>query len=202
MNRGVPVAQTEDLGPQLGTETLLSSLRSLGAPRGGSLFQPHKEGKLSMHKLIRLLGESKRMAVVGLICGAFLGIASVALAAQATSATGYTPVVDGHEYATDSVMYTQQSGSPSDWAYTQLWTTGGENVGAGWMGADARKFKNGSVCESTGYEYNSSPFSIQGAMAASTACGSGTYYSYGVIAVWNGSGYNYYYSQQSPSLNG
>ncbi|WP_249020233.1 hypothetical protein [Conexibacter sp. S30A1] len=47
------------------------------------------------------MAESKRTAVVGLVCGAFLGIAAIALAAQATSATGYTPVVDGHQYATN-----------------------------------------------------------------------------------------------------
>ena len=157
---------------------------------------------MSLRTLIRILAESKRTAVVGLVCGAFLGIAAIALAAQATSATGYTPVVDGHQYATQSILYTQEPGSPSDWAYTLLWTTGGENVAAGWMGADARKFKNGSVCESTGYQYNNSSSSSQGALADSKACGTGTYYSYGVIAIWNGSGYNYYYSQQSPSLNG
>lgn len=184
-----------------GTKPLRVSLMALGAPRGGLLFQPHKEGKLSMNKLIRLLDKSKRMAVVGLICGAFLGIVSVALAAEATSSTGYTPYVNGHNYWTNSIIQTQQPGSPSVWAVTNVGPTSG-TVGAGWMGADARKFKNGSLCEETGYLYNGSSTDAWGAIAHSTACGSGTYYSYGVIAVWNGSGYNYYYSQQSPSLNG
>jgi hypothetical protein len=99
-------------------------------------------------------------------------------------------------------MYTMEPGSPSDWASNAVWTEGGESVAAGWMGSNARKFKNGSLCEQTGYVYNNISTSSQGALASETACGSGTYYSYGTLAVWNGSGYNYYYSQQSPSLNG
>jgi hypothetical protein len=155
-----------------------------------------------MRTLVRLVRESKRIVIVGLTCGAFLGLAAVAFAAEADSTVGYTAVVDGHEYATQSSVYTQQLGSPSDWASTQLWTTNYAYVGAGWMAADARKFKDGSICEQTGYQYNNSSVYYQEAMAHTTACGSGTYYSYGVVAVWNGSGYDYYYTFRSPSLNG
>jgi hypothetical protein len=145
----------------------------------------------------------KRTVILGLVCGAFLGIASAALAASyARSGTGYTAVIDGHEYGTFSTVYVGESGSPSDWASTDVWTTNGDNVAVGWEGADARKFKNGSICEQTGYQYNSFTTNSEEALADNTACGSGTYYSYGLIAVWNGTAYDYYYSQVSPSLNG
>jgi hypothetical protein len=155
-----------------------------------------------MHKVFRLVVDAKRAICVGIVFGALMGVASAALAATSESEIGLTPTVNGHTYETQSLMYTQEPGSPSDWGYTDLWTEGGGDVAAGWMGANARKFKNGSVCEQTGYQYNPYSNNLQGALADNTACGSGTYYSYGTIALWNGSGYNYYYSEQSPSLNG
>jgi hypothetical protein len=155
-----------------------------------------------MRKMSGVLEGCRRTILVGLVCGGFLGVASVALAATAYSAYGYTGTVNGHDYGTRSIVYTQQPGSPSDWAGTTVYTTGGENVGAGWMAADARKFKNGSLCDETGYLYNSISTNWEEPIAEARACGSGTYYSYGLIAVWNGNGYNYYYSQKSPSLNG
>jgi hypothetical protein len=130
-----------------------------------------------------------------------LGVTSVALAASATSATGYTPYVDGVQYATNSTQYTIPT-LPHDDAQTYMWSySDGNGVPAGWMGVDARSFKNGSLCVQTGYQFNPGTY-YSWYSRTSTGCGSGTYYSYGVIAAWNGSGYNYYYSQQSPSLNG
>lgn len=46
-----------------------------------------------MHAVLRLILGDKRTAVVGLVCGAFLGIVSVALAAQATSGIVYSPTI-------------------------------------------------------------------------------------------------------------
>lgn len=156
-----------------------------------------------MRKVSRLVLAFRRTIVVGLVCGVFLGIASVALASSyARSSVGTTPEIDGHQYQTFSTVYVGEPGSPSDWASTDVWTIAGNNVPAGWEGADARKFKNGSVCEETGYQYNPYSTNSEEALADTKACGSGTYYSYGLIALWNGNGYDYYYSEQSPSLNG
>lgn len=151
---------------------------------------------------MRLIRQSKRPVILGLICGVFLGAASVALAAEAYGTVGGTYVIDGHTYYNRSDILTQQGGSPSDWAYTVTWTQNNSTVGAGWIAVDARKFKNGSLCEQTGYQYNSSPVTGLGLYANSVACGSGTYYSYGLTAYWNGNGYDYYDTFRSPSLNG
>jgi hypothetical protein len=162
-----------------------------------------------MKRTVGMFRASTTAMIVGLVCGAGLGIASVALAANATySAYGYTATIDGYQYGTRSIMYTDEPGSPSDWAATTVFPTvndspaGSGEVPAGYMGADARKFINGSVCEQTGYYYNSVKASNQKVFAQTTPCGAGTYYSYGLIAVWNGSGYDYYYSEKSPSANG
>jgi hypothetical protein len=45
----------------------------------------------------------------------------------------------------------------------------------------------GSLCEQSGYEYNQSPATGMIVYANSVACGSGTYYAYGLMAAWNGS---------------
>lgn len=69
------------------------------------------------------------------------------------------------------------------------------------MAVDARKFKNGSICDSTGYHYSPSG-SNDFEVVAGSPCGSGSYYSQGVIGAWNGSSYDYYYTYPSPTLNG
>jgi len=75
-------------------------------------------------------------------------------------------------------------------------------VDAGWMGVDARKYVNGRLCAETGYLYNGARNDYQTALEHRVRCGAGVYYSWGVIAVWNGGGYDYYYSPRSPNLNG
>jgi hypothetical protein len=153
-----------------------------------------------MARVLRLICRHRFAAIGGLACGATLGAVSVALAATSYSSVGYTPSVAGHVYGTQSIMYTIPT-LPHDEAETDIWTTNGANVGAGWMAVDARKFLNGSLCNQTGYQYN--PIATNGfTVLTAGGCGSGVYYSYGVIAVWNGSAYQYYYSQKSPSLNG
>jgi hypothetical protein len=155
-----------------------------------------------VYGVLNRVARNVRVVVIGFVCGAFLSLSAVAWATETESVEGYTAVVDGHQYGTYSVMANNEPGSPSDWAWTTMFTTDDAYVTAGWMGVDARKFKNGSVCEQTGYQYNKNSANWMLVTANNTACGSGTYYSYGVLAAWNGNGYAYYYSQKSPSLNG
>ena len=133
-----------------------------------------------------------------------LGVSCSALAAS--SATSQQACVSnaygGHNYCWTSTVYTNESGSPSDWASSQWHTAGGEQVPAGYVGINARKFKNGSLCEQTGLQYLPVSGSGEQVFAQNTACGAGTYYSFGVIAIWNGNGYNDYTGYQSRSLNG
>jgi hypothetical protein len=153
-----------------------------------------------MTGLFRAIYRVKVPAIGGLAAGAALGAASVALAATSYSSIGYTPRINGHVYETQSIMYTIPT-LTHDEAETDVWTQGGETVGTGWIGINARKFVNGSLCNQTGYQYNTRSTSFFGALTAG-GCGSGVYYSYGTFDVWNGGGYDYYYSQKSPSLNG
>lgn len=142
-----------------------------------------------------------RFAVLtGFICGALLGSASAAIAGTSYSGWGYTGTVNGRTYKTRSIMYTVPT-MTKDEAETTIFTISGANVAAGWIAANGRKFKNGALCSQTGYEFNASAADGLGALTWG-GCGAGVYYSYGTIAAWNGSGYNYYYSPKSPSLNG
>jgi hypothetical protein len=138
---------------------------------------------------------------IGLVCGGCLGAGAVALGAEADSTVGYTPNVNGHVYSDQSIMLTQMAGSPSDWAYTVVSPTSG-TVPTGWMAADARKYKNDAVCEDTGYQYSNYATNTWSAWANTKACGSGTYYSAGIIGVWAGNEYLLYDTFLSPSLNG
>lgn len=156
-----------------------------------------------MRGLLRVILGSKKTVILGLVCGAFLGATSVALAAvSAKSGVAQTPTIYGHVYDSYSTVYTNEAGSPSDWASTTDYTQQGSNAAPGYIGVDARKFKNGALCEQTGYVYNQFAENSFTIYANAVACGSGTYYSYGLFQAYNGSGYNTYYSGQSPNLNG
>jgi len=156
-----------------------------------------------MHRVLQLMAEFRKALVIGAVFGGCLGAVSVALAVNAASGSwGYTPSIDGHVYKGRSTINTDEPGSPSDWAAASIYPTDGSTIPSGWMAADARKYKDGSLCEESGYEYNQSPATGMIVYANSVACGSGTYYAYGLMAAWNGSGYQAYYQPQSPNLNG
>lgn len=134
-----------------------------------------------------------------LLAGALFGISvGAAIAGTASSPKGYYGPIKGWSYWNQATVHT---GSPRIYASTTVSQNGTSNVPSGYMGALARLYKNSALCASNGYSFNSGPANSLSVPTLS-ACGSGTYYSYGATAAYNGNGYSYYYTFKSPSQNG
>jgi hypothetical protein len=93
------------------------------------------------------------------------------------------------------------TGQPAT-AWTEVFTNGGFNVPAGYMGAYPIMFySNGAICRQGSWEYNGSA-SNNDVSGVGPGCGAGpVYYSQGVSSGWNGSGYSDYYTNRSPNEN-
>jgi hypothetical protein len=104
---------------------------------------------------------------------------------------------NGKSYTASARIYTKTA---SAWAYSSIDSKSG-NVPSGWMGANGRLFTSGgTLVKEGGFSYNSGA-----ASGISVPSGfynkSGTYYSYGVVRVWNGKSYNSHYTFKSPNQN-
>lgn len=151
----------------------------------------------------RVRSRSRRTAAIVFTAGLSLG-AGIATASATTSASGqvgyYT--VDGIGYANQSFVEAPLNGYDA-YAYTGVWTTGGENVASGWMGVLPRLYQaDGALCaQNSGYSYNSGAASgIY--IGKYGSCGTAyAYYSYGVTESWNGNGYSAFFSFRSPNVN-
>ena len=119
---------------------------------------------------------------------------AAAEAGTAYSSDGYFTVA-GNQYINVAYIHTSTGSAVAT-------TSTGFSNGAtptGYAGSRGRLFTSGGSlwCEGSN-TYNSSAF------AAGYSCNSrtsGSWYSYGVSLGWNGSGYNSYYTYQSPNQN-
>lgn len=120
-------------------------------------------------------------------CTAVLGAAACTAAfaapADAQTLTGWTaPTPPG----ANGVIYMHNSSitnSPTTFATTNIYTMTGVQVPRGYMGARARLFKSGILCEATAYAFNTG--SATQLSASTTAyCGPGWYNSHGVVQYW------------------
>lgn len=142
------------------------------------------------HALVRTV-----VAVTGAAALTFAGIG----AAQAGSASSSVSALsaNGKSYTAQAVVYTNTG---SAWAYSRINSSSG-NVASGWMGANGRLFNSaGSLVKEGGFTYNSGAASGL-SIPSGTLYRSGSYYSYGVVKVWNGSSYNAHYTYKSPQQN-
>lgn len=89
----------------------------------------------------------------------------------------------------------------SIWAHTNNRTESGAAVQTGWLGAKARLYKNGKSEKESGWKYKTKP-TANFSYYVNITRSAGYYYSKGISAAYNGSGYNTVATYESPTLNG
>ncbi len=86
------------------------------------------------------------------------------------------------------------------WAEVYVDKVGGSGTfPAGWMGAGVTLYRNGVACTNAVMTYTAVAMNNYARGTASVTCGAGTYNARGSTAAYNGNGYNYYYTNYSPS---
>lgn len=151
-----------------------------------------------MKRLTSVIGKDRRVLASTFIIGIILGSATVAQAAVANSNYFYYGPVNGYYYQNQSVMVTPPKGGI--YAGTFVQTQYPVNVPTGYMGAFSRLYNsNGVQVESSGWVFNDVP---EAGMGQNTPYYyvSGTYYSVGATAAYNGNGYTTYQAYRSPDL--
>lgn len=138
-----------------------------------------------------------KIAVPVFAAGIVLGSAGTSMASSTCSPYGYYGLIDGNQYYNQACIATVSSG-----ANATTWVGGNQSstVPTGYMGGYARLYNaSGSLKEYAGWVFNNSPVY---AMAVTTPTDGvhQSYYSYGITAAYNGNGYNYIYTYQSPDL--
>ncbi len=133
-----------------------------------------------------------------LLVGIILGVSTMVFAGSTISEWGYYGPYSGYSYKNRALLDVDGNGQN---AMTSVYYTGSGTVPSGYMGAQARLFKNGSLYKYSTMQYNSSADYGFVASTGYASGGSGTYYSYGITAAFNGNGYNNFYTFQSPSQN-
>lgn len=115
---------------------------------------------------------------------AAIAISSVGLfaagSADAATVSGWTGPAGSTGYLHNSTIIN----SPNLTAESKIWQVVGSSIGAGKIGARARLFKSGALCEAVDYEYNFYS-ATEWAVRTTNTCGSGSYNSHGFVAVWN-----------------
>lgn len=140
-----------------------------------------------------------KTTVCTFMVGVLLGIIAVPIyAAYAESPWGYYGPHLGY-------LYKNQARVSDDvrlYAGTGVYNQDTGNVPTGYMGVKSQLFKSDELYRYTDMWYNDSP---SAGLGNSTLSGyddpSGTYYSKGITAAYNGNGYTNYYTFQSPSIN-
>ncbi len=131
-----------------------------------------------------------------LLAGVGVGLATPANAGTALSSFGYFTVA-GNQYVNYAAILTSTG-------HAQASTTTSFSSGStptGYAGSRGRLFTSGGSLSCEGANtYNPGP-SYSAIGYSCTRTSSGAWYSYGVSLGFNGSGYNSYYTYQSPNQN-
>lgn len=140
---------------------------------------------------------SIRKVVTIFLLGLVLGASTIAFAATVHSPWGYYGPYLGYNYKNQAGCDVFTGSAFADTAVEQ--NPNGSGVPAGYMGAQAYLYFNDVVVKNTTMRYTNSDGYIRLYVNTSTYYGNGTYYSKGKSAAYNGNGYNYFYTFQSPS---
>jgi hypothetical protein len=133
------------------------------------------------------------------IIGIILGISTMVIfAGTASSSTGYYGPFLGYYYKNYATITVDGNGQN---ATTTVSNDGSGYIPTGYMGAQARLYKNDALYKYSTMGYSSAPVISFFATTGWSSGGSGTYYSYGMTAAYNGNGYTNYYTFISPSQN-
>ncbi|MFW0787923.1 hypothetical protein AAFP35_25790 [Gordonia sp. CPCC 206044] len=100
----------------------------------------------------------------------------------------------------DYLHYSTITNAPNLEASTRIYTVDGNPVQPFTIGARARLFKSGALCQATNYVFNEDP-STQVVAATSGHCGTGSYNSHGFVEAWNGTGYTEIFTFPTNPLN-
>lgn len=141
-----------------------------------------------------------KVKVSTFLLGIILGVSTMSvLAAVAYGEWGYYGPFLGYEYQNQAYVGVLSSGV---WAGTTVSRNRNEsgNVPIGYMGCQARLFKDNALYSSSTMTYNDEPLWSFTKITDSTTK-TGTYYSKGITAAYNGNGYSNYYTFASPSQN-
>ncbi|WP_144938536.1 hypothetical protein [Paenibacillus sp. 32O-W] len=142
-----------------------------------------------------VINKQIRFMVMIFIVGVIMGtLSSIVMASSATSIKkSYS--VNGYHYFNQATIHAEAD----NYVTAVLYAESAYEVPAGYIGVNARLYKNTSLCTSTGMSYNGNPIYGMG-ISTGGACGSGSYKANGVSAAWNGTSYNTYDSYDTPFL--
>lgn len=121
--------------------------------------------------------------------GVFAAAVGLALAlpgtASAESLSGWISPTPPNAFGTIHLGQSTIINAPSPVAETRIWTSFGSQAQPGTIGAQARLFKSGALCEATNYQYNTQYIPSHTVRTSGTDCGTGWYNSHGFISVWD-----------------
>lgn len=138
--------------------------------------------------------------IIGLVIAATVVSLSSAIAVYAASAESNTRTASANGYNYEFTASVHNN-STSTWAYTNLSNSNGNNVPTGYMGVLPRLYNSsGTLIKSGGWTYNDAAAAGM-AMSSGTTSTRGTYYSFGQVKLYNGSGYNTYDTYSSPVVS-
>ena len=125
-----------------------------------------------------------KVSLAALTCSAAaaLSLAGGLGTADAATVSGWTGPAGTTGYLHNSTIIN----SPDLTAESKIWQVVGASAGPGTIGARARLFKSGALCQAVDYEYNFYS-ATEWAVRTTNTCGSGSYNSHGFVAVWNAS---------------
>lgn len=149
------------------------------------------------------LGWYVRVALAACVGGVTAALAVPSYAGYAIGDVRYLGCYEGHCYDNRSDIYTNYYGYQAI-ASEIIYTDGGNNTPAGYMGDRARLFYNGAVCKQDNWNYNSTATNYMVVNAGdghTTACGAGVYYSQYDTAVWDNGAYVVFSAYPSPNQN-
>lgn len=145
-----------------------------------------------------MVSKQIKISIATFVAGIILGVGTTVYGAVVTSPYGYYGPFLGYSYKNQATTWDGSSGGIRGEATVSV--DGSGTAPAGYMGAQARLFKDDVLYLYNSMWYNSSP-TTRMADQTDSAFPSGTYYSKGITAAYNGNGYSQYYTFQSPSLN-
>lgn len=126
--------------------------------------------------------------------------ATVALAfSYATSNNFYYGPINGYSYYSFATVFNNNGNASAGTTVTL--DSGGDQVPIGYMGLKCRLYNaDGDLVQQTSWVFNSDPCASMGTGTNSTNI-SNYYYSQGRTAAYNGNGYTYYDTYQSPFIS-
>lgn len=168
------------------------------------LYLPYCNNEKLAHRYqpirgILVLRRHRNVVVRAFIVGILFGISAiVAFAAYAESNWRYYGPINGYSYKNQAVV-TNDFGyiAAETYVSNQAWA----QVPTGYMGARARLYNSsGTLRASSNWFYNSQPVMSIGVGIPCNQCSSGTYYSRGLTAAYNGNGYTENTTFSSPNI--